>query len=175
MNPNGVFYRTGNIARRVVIPYPELDVLEKKHALKVLMVLRDKKMLNKTELVEEIASGAGSVQARVDDLEAAGLISVEEEAVRPFRKMVSLTEKGKDIADLAARMCDRMEPGSEEIRELAFPHFVVVEDGVHAHLKKVDPFARVGVQTVFLADGLRHFQIFFDAGFVHGQGEVVPA
>ena len=115
MNPNGVFYRTGNIARRVVIPYNDMEVLEKKHALKVLLVLRERQALNKTELLEAIASGAGSVQTRIDDLESADLVRVEEETVRPFRKMVSLTEKGKDIADLVADIRDRMNSRSEEI------------------------------------------------------------
>jgi len=102
MNPNGVFYRTGSISRRVVIPYTELDILEKKHAMKVLLTIYEKGRMNKTELVESISSGAGSVSSRVDELEQAGLFKVEEETVRPFRKMVSLTERGKEIARLVA-------------------------------------------------------------------------
>ncbi len=102
MNPNGIFYRTGSITRRVNIPYTELDVLEKKHAMKVMLTIREKGSMNKTELVESIASGAGSVNTRVEELEEAGLLRVDEEDVRPFRKMLSLTERGAEIADMIA-------------------------------------------------------------------------
>ncbi len=98
---NGVFRRTGSSAR---IPYSELDILERKHSLKVLMVLRSCGPVNKSELTESITSGAGSVQVRIDDLKSSGLVEVREETVRPFRKMVSLTEKGRAVADLVAEI-----------------------------------------------------------------------
>ncbi len=104
MNPNGIFYRTGSISRRVVIPYAELDVLERKHAMKALMVVREKGSMNKTELVESIASGASSVSTRIEELSEAGLFRIEEESVRPFRKLVSLTERGAEVAELTARI-----------------------------------------------------------------------
>ncbi|MBO4568856.1 MAG: hypothetical protein J5674_02610 [Candidatus Methanomethylophilaceae archaeon] len=100
MGSRGGFYRTGSIQRRVVIPYTELDVMERRHAMKVLLVLRDRGTMNKTELVESLTSGAGSVQTRIDELCEAGLLMVDEENVRPFRKMISLSEKGKRVADL---------------------------------------------------------------------------
>ena len=56
MNPNGVFYRTGSISRRVNIPYIQLDVLERKHSMKILMLVLEKGSVCKTELVESISS-----------------------------------------------------------------------------------------------------------------------
>ena len=50
MNPNGVFYRTGSISRRVNIPYIQLDVLERKHSMKILMLVLEKGSVCKTEL-----------------------------------------------------------------------------------------------------------------------------
>ena len=110
MDSRGGFYRTGSIRRRVVVPYTELDVLERRHAMKVLLVLRERGVMNKTELVESLTSGAGSVQTRVDDLLAAGLVEVEEENVRPFRKMISLTDKGREVADLISSVRGLMSP-----------------------------------------------------------------
>ncbi|MBR6871036.1 MAG: winged helix-turn-helix transcriptional regulator [Candidatus Methanomethylophilaceae archaeon] len=100
MNPNGIFYRTGSIRGRVVIPYAGLDVLERKHAMKVLMSVRENGCMNKTELVESISVGASSVSTRIDELSEAGLFHVEEEEVPPFRKMVSLTDTGEQVAEL---------------------------------------------------------------------------
>ena len=108
MNPNGVFYRTGSIARRVVIPYPELDLLERKHAMKTMLVLREKGRVNKTELVESITAGAGSVSSRIEEMKDAGLIRIDVEDVRPFRKMVSLTDQGIEVADLVASIHGKM-------------------------------------------------------------------
>ena len=100
MNPNGIFYRTGSILCRVIIPYAGLEVLERKHAMKVLMSVYENGRMNKTELIESISVGASSVSARIDELSEAGLFHVEEEKVPPFRKMVSLTDMGEQIAEL---------------------------------------------------------------------------
>ncbi len=114
MNPNGVFYRTGSISRRVVIPYAELEVLEKKHAMKVMMTVYEKGSTNKTELVESITSGAGSVSTRIDELSDAGLLRIEEETVRPFRKMVSLTDRGVEVAQLVASIHGKLSGRSQK-------------------------------------------------------------
>lgn len=108
MNPNGVFYRTGCISRRVVIPHQELDSLERRHAMKVLLVLRDRGSMGKTELAESINSGAGSVSSRIDELLEAGLLRIDEELCHPFRKVVSLTELGGEVAELVAAISKKM-------------------------------------------------------------------
>ncbi len=114
MNPNGIFYRTGSVSRRVAVPYMEFEVLERKHSLKVLMTVYRNGTMSKTELVESIATGAGSVSARIDELCEAGLIYIHEEDVRPFRKMVSLTERGLEVAELIASIHGKLSSRSQK-------------------------------------------------------------
>ncbi len=64
--------------------------------------------MNKTELIESISVGASSVSNRIDELSEAGLLHVEEEEVPPFRKMVSLTETGRQVAELIASICSKL-------------------------------------------------------------------
>lgn len=80
-----------------------LEILEQKHALKVLVLLREKDMF-KGELASKIIIGTASIQARVQDLVELGLISEEPQPVKPFKKILSLTEKGREIADLVAQI-----------------------------------------------------------------------
>lgn len=79
----------------------KLEILEQKHALKVLIILREKEMF-KGELASKITIGTASIQARVQDLVELGLIQEEPQPVKPFKKILSLTPKGREIADLVA-------------------------------------------------------------------------
>lgn len=79
----------------------KLEILEQKHALKVLIILREKEMF-KGELASKITIGTASIQARVQDLVELGLIQEEPQSVKPFKKILSLTPKGREVADLVA-------------------------------------------------------------------------
>ncbi len=68
--------------------------------MKALLSVLEKGRMNKTELVESISVGASSVSSRIDELSEAGLFHVEEEEFPPFRKMVSLTDMGEQVAEL---------------------------------------------------------------------------
>jgi len=79
--------------------HAKLEILEQKHALKVLVLLSGKEMF-KGELASKITIGTASIQARVQDLINLGLIREEHQSVKPFKKYLSLTEKGEEIAKL---------------------------------------------------------------------------
>ena len=75
-----------------------IEVLEKKHAMKLLLILMDGDLM-KGELASHVTVGTASVQARVADLVEAGLLTETSENVKPFRKMIGLTDKGREVAE----------------------------------------------------------------------------
>lgn len=77
----------------------KIEVLEQKHAMKVLLLLKGRRMF-KGELASKITIGTASIQARVQDLIDLGLVLEEPQTVKPFKKILSLTEKGNEIAEL---------------------------------------------------------------------------
>lgn len=76
-----------------------LEILEQKHAMKILVHLLDGDMY-KGELTSKITVGSSSILSRVEDLVDNGLITEEVQKTRPFRKTLSLTEKGRSVAEL---------------------------------------------------------------------------
>lgn len=77
----------------------ELEVLEQKHAMKVLVYLLENDMY-KRELTSKITVGSCSIQSRVEDLAEMELITEEVQKTKPFRKVLSLTDKGRKVAEL---------------------------------------------------------------------------
>lgn len=75
-----------------------LEILEQKHSLKVLVILDDHGPMYKGELASKITVGTATVQARVQDLIDRGLVLEEPQPVKPFKKIISLTENGKTVA-----------------------------------------------------------------------------
>ncbi len=55
-------------------------------------------------LASYVAKGTVSVQSRVDELVKLGLITEEREDTRPFRKIVQLTDKGRQVAEKLAEI-----------------------------------------------------------------------
>ena len=53
----------------------------------------------KGELASQITIGTASVQSRVENLKQLGLLNEEEMKVKPFKKLISLTEKGSLVAN----------------------------------------------------------------------------
>lgn len=88
-------------------PRRHLDIplsrLEEKHVLTILYILRSGPM-QKTILTDNVTNSSDTVKKRVDLLVELGLVVEEKEIQRPFRKMVTLTDKGKQIADLVTQI-----------------------------------------------------------------------
>lgn len=84
--------------------FESLEYLEQKHSLKILYILHENGEMCKGELSSKITVGTVSVQARISDLIDAGLIHERVDTVRPYKKHISLTEKGTQVAELIVRM-----------------------------------------------------------------------
>ena len=56
----------------------------------------------KGNLTSYLSTGSKAVADRVAELLAAGLVTEEQEQQRPFRKFVSLTPKGRAVAEKLA-------------------------------------------------------------------------
>ena len=80
-----------------------LEVLEQKHAMKVLAILLEREMF-KGELASKITIGTASIQARVDELVRLGLLEEEPQTVKPFRKIIRLTDKGREVAEMIEKI-----------------------------------------------------------------------
>jgi DNA-binding HxlR family transcriptional regulator len=77
--------------------------LERTHAIRVLLTLRDAEIggrrLNKKILTQLITTSTQGVKSRVDELSAAGLVTVEQDTAHPFPQWVSLTPLGREVAE----------------------------------------------------------------------------
>ena len=76
----------------------QIELLEKKHSLKLLYHLRNGPMV-KGELCAKVAVGTASAQDRIEDLVSQGLVTEEQESVKPFKKILNLTPKGRKVVD----------------------------------------------------------------------------
>lgn len=75
------------------------SVFENTHAIKIILILRNEgPMVN--ELASKIAKGTSTVQARIADLIEMGLLTEKREPVKPFKKIVELTPKGRAASNL---------------------------------------------------------------------------
>lgn len=86
-----------------------LEYLEQKHSLKILKILYENGELCKGELSSMITIGTASVQSRIKDLVEAGLIDEVVDTVKPYRKHISLTEKGEKVAKLVTQIYDLLQ------------------------------------------------------------------
>lgn len=87
----------------------DLEYLEQKHSLKILKILYENGELCKGELSSMITVGTASVQSRIKDLVEAGLVDEVVDTVKPYKKHISLTEKGSEVAELVTRINDRLQ------------------------------------------------------------------
>jgi len=79
-----------------------VSVLEETHALKILLILSTRGKMVKGELAASVAKGTVAVQSRIESLVSEGLVTETQEKMKPFRKYIELTEKGKKISDFLA-------------------------------------------------------------------------
>lgn len=82
----------------------DLEYLEQKHSLKILKILYENGELCKGELSSMITVGTASVQSRIKDLVEVGLVDEVVDTVKPYRKHISLTDKGEEIAKLVSQI-----------------------------------------------------------------------
>ncbi|MBQ3685204.1 MAG: winged helix-turn-helix transcriptional regulator [Candidatus Methanomethylophilaceae archaeon] len=78
----------------------ESSVLENKYAISILLQLKDVDYLVKGDLARNLAKGSSTVQARISELVAAGLVTEKRESTKPFKIFVSLTPRGKTVANM---------------------------------------------------------------------------
>ncbi len=76
------------------------SVFENTHAIKIILILRNEGPMVKGELASKIAKGTSTVQARIADLIEMGLLTEKREPVKPFKKIVELTPKGRAASNL---------------------------------------------------------------------------
>lgn len=86
---------------------------EKTHAMAILLVLWDGPCCV-SELTDMVSNSSGSVNVRLDEMIEMGLVVIDRMNFKPFRKMVSLTPKGRKVAN-GLRM---VESSMKEDREL---------------------------------------------------------
>jgi DNA-binding HxlR family transcriptional regulator len=85
-----------------------IGLFERRHALKVLMIVRRKGPLTKQDLLAALDVGTNVPMARIRELKAAGLIEEDVEALWPHAHMLRITPMGRDVAELAERMIERL-------------------------------------------------------------------
>ena len=78
----------------------ESSVLENRYAISILLQLRNEEYLVKGDLARSLAKGSTTVQARISELVDAGLVTEEREPIKPFKIFVSLTPRGKTVANM---------------------------------------------------------------------------
>ena len=59
-------------------------------------------------MISELGVGTNVPMARVRELKAAGLIEEDVEALWPHAHMLRITDRGRDVAELAERMIERL-------------------------------------------------------------------
>ncbi|MEM0466705.1 MAG: winged helix-turn-helix transcriptional regulator [Candidatus Thermoplasmatota archaeon] len=73
--------------------------LEKSKATQMIVALLDwKKSMSFTELMREINANPRTLADRIDELSQYKIISVEKEKSFPFKETISLTDKGRELA-----------------------------------------------------------------------------
>lgn len=76
------------------------QILEDRFAIAILLTLYNyDEPIIKSVLTSLLSSGSRTIADRIPQLESAGIIIESQEDVRPFRKYISLTPKGKIIAE----------------------------------------------------------------------------
>ena len=81
-----------------------LDILERGYSLRILIILLHERQLSRTQLYTELGTGPKVPMERVNQLVTAGLVHEDIELVRPFTHTLSLTDKGRAVAELPERM-----------------------------------------------------------------------
>ena len=93
--------------------YDNLKVgsLEERFSLRLLLALKSEQPIVKGDLHRLVAKGMSTTLDRLDSLEKIGLVKVDVEAVKPFRKFMQLTPMGMRIAEHLQAIEDELEQG----------------------------------------------------------------
>jgi DNA-binding HxlR family transcriptional regulator len=76
----------------------DLSIIESAHAAKVLVLCLREGDMPKGMIYQKIPKNKTVLQSRIKELVDAGLLN-EEEKFDPFRKIISLTPKGRKVAE----------------------------------------------------------------------------
>jgi hypothetical protein len=86
-----------------------IEALEEKHAIKVLLLLREKGELDRTSLYRELDKGPVIGIKRVDRLVEEKLLIETIQPVKPFAHFITLSPKGQKVADKLAEIEEILE------------------------------------------------------------------
>lgn len=76
----------------------EATVLERSHAITILLLLYAEGSMIKGILAGKITKNSDSIKKRIEELEGVGLIKVTPSEKHPFPHVVELTHRGCDVA-----------------------------------------------------------------------------
>ena len=82
--------------------YECFEPLEEKFALSILLVVKEYEPINKKNIASILDCRPGTVGERIDALRDADLIKIEALRHKQNMHMISLTERGKEIAELVS-------------------------------------------------------------------------
>jgi len=77
----------------------EVGMLEETYSLKVLLALKREGNISRAVLYDMISRSNRTVMLRVNKLIAAGLVQEYAQQTAPFSRYLTLTEKGKKVAE----------------------------------------------------------------------------
>lgn len=77
-----------------------MDVLSRSQAIRVLLRVREMAPCTKSQIIKCPGSSERTKWERLNDLREAGLVEIDERPRSQNRKIVSLTPKGRKVADL---------------------------------------------------------------------------
>jgi len=81
-----------------------VELLEARHAVRVLLILRTTGPMIRSALYDEVSKGMGTAMARVNELLDAGLLEEHIMDKRPYAKTISLSSKGNAVAEHLAKV-----------------------------------------------------------------------
>lgn len=88
-----------------------IALLEKTHAMTILLVLRDEGSMKKTVLYPFIAKNTKAIADRLNELETAGLLTITKSEEHPFPQVVELTPRGHRVAEHLAAIEEILKKG----------------------------------------------------------------
>lgn len=77
----------------------DIEKIEQAHAVKVLLRVLKEETIPKSMLYQKIGKNTDVLSKRIEELKAIGLLNEEEVRTDALRKMISLTEKGRRVAE----------------------------------------------------------------------------
>lgn len=84
----------------------DVERIEQAHAVKVLLRVLKDEPIPKSMLYQKIGKNTDVLSKRIEELKAIGLLNEEEVRTDALRKMISLTPKGRRVAEKLSEIED---------------------------------------------------------------------